>query len=448
MTNGDRVSRTLAAFAADLRFSTAPEGARYATRRLLVNTVSLATAAARRTSVDMMLRLQQELGGAEQVAVLGRPERLSLFAAPVVNGMSAHVDDFDDTHLPTIVHPGAPVVPAVLALAEQRGIDGHEVMSAILAGVEVSLRVADAISPGLINRGWHPTATAGHLGSAVACARLLGMDADHVHRALAIGMAQSSGVLTINGTMTKAFHPGKAAANGIEAALLVEAGWDAFEEPIEGAAGFARITAPTVDFDRMISDLGVRWETEANAFKPYACGIVSHAAIDAAVALRDRIGGADIESVDVRVPQIVLDAMGIEDPKDELQTKFSVYHCVAVGLLDGAGGPPEFSDERAVAPDVVDLRRRTKVTIDAEVPVGAAFLTVRTTSGEEFREDVIHATASAERPMTDAELETKVRRLMEPVLGVDGASRVMQLCEQLDAAPSVIELVAATVWEG
>jgi len=444
----DHVSRTLSEFAAGLRFSEVPEGARYATRRLLINTVALATAAARRTSVEMVLRLQQELGSPEMVAVLGRPERLSLFGAPVINGMSAHVDDFDDTHLPTIVHPGAPVVPAVLALAEHRGIDGHEVMSAILAGVEVSLRVADAISPGLINRGWHPTATAGHLGSAVACARLLGMDAEQVHRALAIGMTQASGVLTINGTMTKAFHPGKAAANGIEAALLVEAGWEAFDHPIEGEAGLARLMAPTVDFDRMVSDLGIRWETEANAFKPYACGIVSHAAIDAAVALRDRIGGVAIESVDVRVPQIVLDAMGIEDPRDELQTKFSVYHCVAVGLLDGAGGPPEFSDERAVAPDVVDLRQRTKVTIDASVPVGAAFLTVRTADGAEHREDVINATASAERPMTDAELETKVRRLMEPVLGVEGATRVMQLCEQLAGAPSVDELIAATVWEG
>jgi len=446
MMTDDNISRTLAEFAANLQFAKVPEGARYATRRLLVNTVALATAAARRTSVEMMLRLQQELGSPEMVAVLGRPERLSLFGAPVINGMAAHVDDFDDTHLPTIVHPGAPVVPAVLALAEHRGIDGHETMSAILAGVEVSLRVADAISPGLINRGWHPTATAGHIGAAVACARLLGMNAEEVHRALAFGMAQASGVLTINGTMTKAFHPGKAAANGVETALLIEAGWDAFERPIEGDAGFARITAPTVDFDRMVSDLGVRWETEANAFKPYACGIVSHAAIDAAVALRARIGDAAIDAVDVRVPQIVLDAMGIEDPQDELQTKFSVYHCVAVGLLDGAGGPPEFSDERAVAPDVVDLRRRTRVTIDAEVPVGAAFLTVRTVDGVEHREDVIHATASAERPMTDAELESKVRRLMEPVLGIAGATRVMDLCAGLADADAVDELIAATIW--
>ncbi len=446
MKGTDDLSQTLAQFAAGLSFASAPGPARHAAVRTTLNVVALATAAARRPSVELTLDRHRRLGTPARWSLFGREERAGSFVAPLVNAMAAHVDDYDDTHLPTVVHPGAPIVPAALVAAEHAGASGAETMSGILAGVEVGLRVADGVCPEHLVRGWHPTGTGGHIGAAVAAGRVLGLDPEQMQAALALGVAQAAGLLTVNGTMTKAFHPAKAAADGFEAALLAQQGMTGPATPIESPFGFARATSPKVDLDRMVDDLGARWEIEKNAIKPYACGIVSHAAIDAARTLRDHLAPDEIESIEARVPQIVLDAMGIEDPQDALETKFSVYHCIAVGLLDDAGGPPQFSDERAIAPDVREVRQRVRTVVDPDVPKAAVHLTVTTTDGREFVEEVIHATASTEKPMTDEQLQTKARGLLEPVLGAERATKVIQHAEGLPDADGVAELFAATWW--
>lgn len=447
MTTTQReVTDLLAEWATGVSYADADPVVQHAARRTTLNVVALATAAARRTSVELTLDLHRRLGTPSTLSLFGREERAGTFAAPLVNAMAAHVDDYDDTHLPTIVHPGAPIVPAALAAAEARGASGAEAMTGILAGVEVALRVADGICPEHLERGWHPTGTCGHLGAAVAAARVLGLDHDGVRRALSLAASQSAGLLTINGTMTKGFHPAKAAANGYEAALLAEQGLGGPEAAIESPIGLAAATSPKIDLDRMVDDLGSRWEIERNAIKPYACGIVSHAAIDAAIALRDRVRPDQIADIRVRVPEVVVTAMGIEDPADELETKFSVYHCVAVGLVDGAGGPPQFSDERARADDVVAVRRKVQVVVDPAVPVAAVVLTITTTDGREHVEEVLHATASAERPMTDVQLEHKARGLLEPVLGREGATDVLERASTLGDADGVGDLFASTRW--
>lgn len=417
-TAPEPVTRRFAEFVADASWSDLPGPVQRAARRTFGNAVALAVGASGEEAVDRVVRTLAPLGQPAHATMLGRPGRTGVEAAALVNGFAAHLEDFDDTHLPTVVHPGAPIAPAALAMAELRGADGATVLTAMAVGIEVALRFGNGVCPEHFDRAWHLTGTAGHIGAAAAVGRVLGLDPDRLVAAIGLGATTASGLTAALGTMTKPYHPGKAAADGVQAALLAERGFTGPEAPIEGRRGFARLSSPRVDLGQMLDGLGRTWELEENAFKPYACGIVSHPIIDAAIELRERgIDPDRIRSVEVDVHPVVLDVMGQTDPADGLSTKFSFSHCFAVGLLEGAGGPAQFSGSRARRPDVVAVRDRVRAVIDRGTPKGAAHVTVELVDGSTVRADVTHATGSAERPMTDEQLRAKARLVAEPVLG-------------------------------
>jgi 2-methylcitrate dehydratase PrpD len=412
------VTAQLAAFAVDLRWTTLPATTRAAARRTFANVAGLAVGASRHDAVEVALAALHDLGLGGSSSVLGRRERMATVWAPLVSGIAMHVEDFDDTHLRTVIHPGAPVVSAALTAAECAGASGADLLTAVVAGVEVACRVGNGISPGHFDRGWHLTGTMGHLGAAAAAGHLLGLTAEEMVAALAIAATQAAGVTEQLGTMAKPLHPGKAASDGLEAALLASRGFTGPTLPVEGRRGLAALMAPRVDVEEMLAGLGRVWEIESNAFKPYSCGIVSHPVIDAAIALRGQIADAgDIESVEVVVRPVVLEVMGVEEPSDGLSSKFSVYHCFAVGFLDGAAGPAQYSDDRARAEDVVALRRRVHATVDADMPKDACQVLVRLVDGRTLRHDVEHAVGSISRPMTDEQLRAKFDLVVAPVLG-------------------------------
>ncbi|MGN6132017.1 MAG: MmgE/PrpD family protein, partial [Nocardioidaceae bacterium] len=378
-----------------------PASARHAARRTIANVLGLAAGACHHAAYKTAHAVLCEPATPEQATLLGRSERSSVTVAALLNGLAAHVEDFDDTHLRTVIHPGAPIVPAALAVAELVGASVGDLVDAVTVGVEICLRVGNGICPGHFDRGWHLTSTTGRFGAAAASGRLLGLRAEQLLVALGVAATEAAGLQEALGTMTKSLHPGKAAFDGVEAALLAQAGATGPERPIEGRRGFARTAAPQPDFEAMLEGLGQVWEIEQNAFKPYACGIVSHPVIDAAIALRARAATDEVADVVVRTNPVVLDVMGVRDPASGLQSKFSAYHCFAVGFLDGAGGPRQFNDETARRLDVVDLRERVRVELDPAVAKDECFATLRTNDGRTLDHHVAHATASAASPMTD-----------------------------------------------
>jgi 2-methylcitrate dehydratase PrpD len=431
------VTRAFAEFVAATAWSDLSEDVRHAARRTFGNFAALAVGASHSDAVGRVSAALAPLGQPAAATALGRSGKVGVEAAAMLNGFAAHLEDFDDTHLATVVHPGAPIAPAALALAEQRGIGGEELLTAMAVGVEVSLRFGNGVCPEHFDRAWHLTGTAGHIGAAAAAGRVIGLDPDRLVVAIGLGATMASGLTAALGTMTKPFHPGKAAADGVQAALLAERGFTGPPAPIEGRRGFAQLSSPRYDFDQMLDALGVSWELELNAFKPYACGIVSHPVIDAAIELRGSITEPDdILRVEVDVNPVVLHVMGQTDPQDGLSTKFSVYHCFAIGLLDGAGGPEQFSDSRARRPDVVALRSKVNAVTDRGTPKGAARVTVEMKDGTVHRMDIEHATGSAERPMSDARLRSKADLVVAPILGG-------RTDEFLDAAFAVDRIDAA-----
>jgi 2-methylcitrate dehydratase PrpD len=444
MSAGAGITELLAEFVAARQPGGYPPAAAHAGRRTVANAVALAAGAANHPAVTSVAEFVSELGGDGSASVLGTDLELPAQWAALVNGIAVHVQDFDDTHLQTVVHPGAPVVPAALALAEHLDATGRELLDAVVLGVETALRVALAAGPRHFERGWHLTGTAGHFGAAAAAARMLGLNRAATANALGIAGTQAAGLQVALGSMTKPLHPGKAAMNGVEAALLAARGFTGPTDVVEARRGFAFVTSPEPHLDLATAELGERWEIERNAFKPYACGIVSQPAIDAALAIRAAASSpADIVAITVRVNPVVLDVMGVEDPRDGLQSKFSVYHCVAVGLLDGAAGPAQYSDERAVADDTRAVRRLVVVETDDAIARDEAWILARLRDGEELEHHVEHARGSEARPLTDDELRDKARLVAGPALGEDNVDALVGLALRLDELQHASTLTAA-----
>lgn len=442
------ITRQLAEFAIGPVPATAPGEVRDVVRRTIVNSVVLGASAGHHGPVRIAWSLARSAGSPPRASVLGTRERTGVLWAPLIHGIAMHVEDFDDTHLQTVIHPGAPVVGAALTAAEQTGASGRQLMDAVLAGVEIALRVGIGMCPSHFDIGWHITGTAGHLGAAAAAARMLGLDGDQATVALALASAEAAGLTEANGSMTKSLHPGKAASDGLEAAMLASQGITGPADPVEGPCGLAALTSQQPRLGDMVDGLGSTWHTMDNTFKPYACGIVSHAVIDAGVLLRARLPSADeISRIDVRVNPVVMDVMGVADPRNGLESKFSVFHCFAVGFLRGTAGPEQFSDMEARAQDVVALRRRVHVTTDATVARDEATVTVLLASGHQLHEHVQHATGSLSRPLTDAQLRDKCRLAGRPVLGnrIDDLIGLLFGVERLETLQPLFRAASAEV---
>ncbi|MEU8631843.1 MmgE/PrpD family protein [Amycolatopsis sp. NPDC048633] len=419
-----------------------PDAVSRAARRSLFNVLGTAIGAARTEAVAALIATAEELGATGAVPVPGRRESLDPEWAAIVTGTAAHLDDFDDTHLATVIHPGAAVLAAVLALAPETRPDGSAVLTAFALGCEAQLRIGVAISPSHYDRGWHITGTCGVFGAAVAAGYLLGLDAERLGHALGIASTGTLGHREAFGSMTKPLHPGKAAAVGVSAARLAAAGLTAPEDPL-GPGGVLPVFSEPV-YDELQRGWDATWELEYNAFKPYPCGIVAHPAIDAAVGASPAVGdpGA-ITAVELTCHPLVPELMGRLQPADGLQARFSARHAAAVGLLDGEVGLRQFSDERAVEADVTRLRALIQLVPSPDCPRDSATIRVARAGAEPVVVHVEHARGSADRPLTDDELFTKVDRLVEPVLGAGAARKILAAVDGLAGAPGLDAVIEA-----
>ena len=410
--------------------------------RTFLNWAGCTIGAARHESVDAAIAAMQMLAPSPQATVLGRDERLDLCGAALVNGIASHTFDFDDTHLKTVIHPAGPVAPALLAIAEAHGKSGREVLDALVLGIDVSCRIGNCIYPDHYDRGWHITGSTGVLGAAAGCARLLGLDEHRTLMALGIAASQPIGMREQFGTMTKPFHPGGAARAGLTSALLAANGFTASERAIEAPRGYAQVVSDKTDWAEITGELGQRFEISFNTYTPFACGIVIHPTIDAAIQLREQgISADDVERVQLRVHPLVLELTGKREPQDGLQGKFSVYHGFAAGLIFGRAGEAEYDDAVVRRADVVALRRKVEAAVDPAIHEDAAWVTVALRDGREVQVRVEHAIGSLERPLSDAQLEAKFHALADPVIGSVRARATIDACRDLARAKDLREFL-------
>ena len=258
--------------------------------RGLLNVVGTTIGAAATAEADIVAAGMRRTGAPGDVPVPGRADTFDPPSAALLTGFAAHLDDFDDTHLATVVHPGAATLGAALGASWLRDRTGDELLRAFAVGIELQLRVAVAMSPSHYDAGWHITGTVGPLGAATAAAMLMGLDAETIGHALGVASSMTIGHREGFGTMNKPLHPGKAAANGLVAATAASHGLTASPSALDGPRGYFRVLAPEVDLAKLLDGWGRRWELLDNTYKPYPCGIVSHPAIEAAEALHQAVG--------------------------------------------------------------------------------------------------------------------------------------------------------------
>ena len=414
-----------------------PEVSR-AARRTLLNVLGTAASAAGSPAVTVLLAAAAEQGSVGDVQVPGLARTLDPYWGALVTGTAAHLDDFDDTHLATVIHPGAAALATVLSLAQETAPSGAAFLGAFAVGCEAQLRIGNAISPVHYDHGWHITGTCGVFGAAVAASALLGLDAGAASRALSLAATMTLGHREAFGSMTKPLHAGKAAANGVLAARLASAGLAGPADPLS-RGGVLEVLAAAVDRGA----LGRGWELELNSFKTYPCGVVAHPAMDAAIAVSGRIDPAEITAITLRCHPLVPELMGTLHPADGLRSRFSARHGVAVGLRFGRAGLTEFSDAAATAPEVARLRGLITLDPDPGVARDAAVLRIETRSADPVEIRTEHTRGSIARPLTDDELQDKVQALVTPVLGDGAADRIREAVDGLPGVGDVSGLLTA-----
>jgi len=432
------ITQRLGAFVAESHWDDIPAAVREEARRSLLNFIGCALGVARTPPIEMALRVLLPLSGPQPVTLLGRVEKLDPLGAAFINAIAGNLLDYDDTHLRTVIHPTAPVAPAVLALAEQRGLSGAAVLHAFILGAEVECRIGNAVSPGHYARGWHITASCGVFGAAAASARLLGLTDAQTSHALGIAASQSSGLVENLSSAAKNVGVGNAARNGLFAALLAEAGYTAAPAALEGPLGWARAMGDAPVVSEITDDLGTRWEVALNTYKPYPCGIVMHAVVDACLELRREHGltAGAIAEITVWGDQLLLDR-GDRVVTNERDARVSIHHCAAVALLFGAAGLKEFSEAAVHDPAIAALRTLTKVRLDAASPKGAATVAVRTTDGRTLETTTLNPRGSAQRPLTNQEIEDKVRDLARYGGFRGPIDRIIAMLWELETLPSI-----------
>jgi 2-methylcitrate dehydratase PrpD len=443
MTEALSATQTLARFITESRFEALPEALRHEGRRSILNHVGCALGVARDPAVVTALEIMRESSGKAVASVYGQREKLGVMEAAFVNAIASNLLDYDDTHLRTVIHPSAPVAPAVFALAEETGATGAEVLHAFLLGGEVACRIGNAVSPGHYARGWHITASTGVFGAAAAAARLLRLSAEQTADALGIAASQSGSIVENLATAAKNIGVGNAARNGILAARFAARGYRAAPLSIEGPLGWARAMGDEAQVKEITEGLGQRWEIARNTYKPYAAGIVFHAVIDACLELRETLGAmvAQIARVTVAGDALLL-ARGDRVVRNERDTRVSIHHCAAIALALGRADVADFEMPAVQDTELAALRAKVVAECDASLPRGAARVTIALANGSTHQAYVEHPRGSAERPLSDAELAAKYRA--NAVLGGMTSDVQAQIAAlwALDQAPSTAPLMA------
>jgi 2-methylcitrate dehydratase PrpD len=430
------------------RYEELPEDVVVRARQCLLDWIGVTIAGHDEPLVRLLRDEVAEQGGHQQATLIGSGGRVATQQAALVNGAASHALDFDDVQWDMPGHPSVPVLPGLLALAEQRGASGRDVLTAFVAGVETECRVGAALGPGHYARGWHATATMGTLGAAAACAHLLGLEEEPWRHALGIAATQASGSKSMFGTMCKPFHAGHASASGLLAASLAGRGFTSHPEAIETAQGLGATQTDTFEPERLADWGPERYALRDVLFKYHAACYGTHATIEGALRLRAAhdLGAGDVEAVHLRVPPSLLGMCNIQAPQTALEGKFSLRFTAALALGTGETTEAAFTDTAVREPELVALRDRVTVEPDEAMPAGETLVTVAASDGRRLEARVNMHVPEADLDLQQEKLEAKFRALVTPILGDAKAEEIIgqvRQAEQLESPKRLLELCVA-----
>lgn len=452
----EQPARSLARFAADLRYEDIPAPVIDRAKMLILDALGVGLASNAYEYADRAVAGAAALGGSGPCSLIGRSERLPVRDAALANGILIHGLDFDDTHLTSIVHPTAACLPCALSLSESLQASGRTLLTAYAAGMETAIRVGAAVKGGFHHVGFHATGVLAHFSSAVIASKLLGLSAERIVAAQGIAASTASGVQVFleEGAWTKRFHPGWAAVAGITAARLAENGFVGPSRPYEGKFGLFETHlhehAKDVDLGSIGAALGEYWHLADTAIKPYPVCHFIHGCADAAIELHEEIAPEDIAEVEAFLPQptlhIVAEPADLKErPTTDYEAKFSAQFVVATCLLKGRFGLPELQAEAIADPHVRALALKVRCSADPDTAFPTYFsggVRVTLKDGRQLTRHVRINSGAGERAlplegvvakfMASASLavpQSKAEEIRDAVLALDTIS-----AEQLAAA--------------
>jgi len=406
-------SQKIAAFAANTKWENIPNDVRHQAKRSLLNYFATAIAGSTEPAMDTSLAVLAPFSGAAVCKLIGRSERVDMPLAAYLNAISANIFDYDDTHQATVIHPTAPIAPALFAQAEIQRCEGKLLLKAFVLGGEIECRIGNAVSPSHYARGWHITSTCGVFGAAIGIGTLLGLNEEQQVWSIGNAAAQASGLVETLGTMSKSISVGNAARNGILSALLAKQGFSGPVDPLSGERGFVRVFSDQPSIDRLTDGLGENWEIAKNTYKPYPTGIVLHPVIEGCIRLHQDTGlrSEDVATVELTGHPLLRERTDRPNVTTGRLSQVSAQHTIAIALRRGRAGLLEFNDD-AVAETLRDnIRPEVTFIDDPSRAIEAVHMRVHTRQGQTQEIEIVAAKGGPGNPMTDAELEEKLAEL-------------------------------------
>jgi len=445
---GTGLTQTLAARAQAVRHDQLSAETRALVRQCVLDYVAVTLAGAGEALSAIVLAEMAEQGGAPHATVFLHGGRLPALSAALVNGTAAHALDYDDVNLAMPGHPSVAILPALLALAEETRASGADLIAAFAAGYELQCRAGQLVAPAHYDHGFHATGTIGAFGAAAACAHLLGLDAERTAHALGIAGTQAAGLRSLFGTMVKPFHAGKASANGLLAARLAKRGFAARPDVLECEQGFARTHSADFDPARALGSPPLGSYLRANLFKYHAACYLTHAAIEAARALKaaHAITPSQVKSVRIKVDRGCAGVCNIAEPRTGLEAKFSLRFTMALALAGAdTSDLATYTDEVTRDAEMNRLRDNVTVEFASGWPITLTEIEIALADGR-----TLTARHDAGVPAGDVDeqgrrLEQKFAALVGPLLGEKRAATLREAITRLDEIADVGELTGLCV---
>lgn len=429
----------LAEFAVDPAFDQPPADVVHAVRRAILDSIGVAVAGTRHPASRIARSMVANLGTQGRCGVVGSSHRTDAVNAALVNGVTAHVLDWDDTILPTRAHLSAALLPALIAAGETEGWSIRQIIPAFAVGFELQARLNESIYPSVHLRGWQGTGIAGGAGTAAAISRMMKLDARKVAHAMGIAATNASGLIATFGSMSKSLNIGRAGASGLQSALLAALGYTSHAD-IFGAGKFLELYDDAPRPEILLDGLGELWSILDNGYKLYPCGFVAHAMIDAVRDLRAEAGPERrLKGLRLTVSPESTHLMGNANPGNELEAKFSLLYDAAVAWTEGHVTPAAFEEEAIADPRYRSVMALTEIVSSAEVRQHEAFAKAEFDDGSNLAIHVPHARGTPARPLTDRDLLEKFDAALA-IGGLEGGNELATLILEGEDVP-VAELM-------
>ncbi|QRF75777.1 MmgE/PrpD family protein [Thermoplasmatales archaeon] len=430
-------SDVIGEFAASNNFSSLPEKVREGTRLAILNLLSVSIGANRYPQSRNIINACKEIQSGD-FPIYGSGEHAAMITSAWANSSLSHLLDFDDTHLESIVHPSAPVIPSALAIGSDNHGIGRDVIYASAIGMEVAIRLALAVGLDERYSDWHNTSLFGSSASAVASSIMFHSSSELVSSSFLQGLTVATGFLSNRGTESKSFQVGRSSAEGIMSSIASKNGISVSKNIVNT---FAISLSGKQNLGILTDDLGEKWNVLNNFLKPYPCGVVLHPGIDAAVEMREKnIPFDDVEEIDVEVNPVVMVLTAIMEPKSGLESKFSVTHAIAAALAYGKLFPEHFSDSAVKDPLTLMIRKKIRVHERESINRGQTVINVKFKNGGKETVDLNRGPETPSKPMDEKDISSKFSHLVDPVLGPEKAREVWAYFSKIQNKEDVAEI--------